>query len=317
MNLFYPVLLGVGAFIAVFYLIPVFGDYLKKKGVVGVDVNKEKKQRLPENGGLLVVAVVLLAYSLYAILSNKFFLLVNAYAVALVSLFGLLDYYRHFRPKQKIFVPLLIGFILAPAVYPAASTPFGSIYAPLALTVLFILAFPVFSNLTNMLAGFNGIEAGLSAIASLSLAVIALLFSSPDAFVFSFILFSALSAFWLYNRYPARIFPGDSLTLSCGAALTLIAFQSGLEFYLPLLLLPHIADALLKFASAGIMSREDFKPVQVRRGRLFVGRNTYLSVCRLFLLQGALAEQELVKRVLLLGLASAALAVMVAYGGVG
>jgi len=317
MNTFYPVLLGVSSFLAVFFLTPFIGAYLKKKGVVGIDVNKEKKPRIAENGGLLVVAVVLLAYASYAILSKRLVLLANVYALALVSLFGLLDYYKHFRPKQKIFVPLLIGFLLVPTVYPIAATPFGNFYAPFALAALFIVAFPLFSNITNMLAGFNGIETGLSAIASLSLAAIALMFSNYDTFMFSFLLFSALSAFWFYNRYPARIFPGDSLTLFCGAALTIIAFQSGLEFYLPILLLPHIADALLKFASAGIMSREDFKPVQVRRGRLFVGRNTYLSVCRLFLLKGALTEQELVNKVLLLELLSAAFAMLMAYGGMG
>ncbi len=308
-------LLAILTFFAVFLLTPKVGGYLRKKGIVGVDVNKEKKPKIPEQGGLIIVAVSMLAYSAYVLLEKKYFLLADVYVLLLVSLFGFLDYYKHFRPREKIVVPFAIGLIAVPMVFPFAYTPFGAFYAPLALAALFVIAFPIFSNLTNMLAGFNGIEVGLGAIASFALAMIALLFSNSGAFAFSLILFAALSAFWVYNRYPARIFPGDNLTLFCGAAFTLIAFQSGLAFYLLIILLPQIADALLKFSSAGVMSREDFRPVRVKKGRLFVGRNTYLSICRSFLLKGALTEQELVRKVLWLGVLSAALAIIIAYGG--
>lgn len=308
-------LLGAAAFVSVLVLTPALGRYLLKKGITGVDVNKEKKPVLPENAGLAVVAVSMAAYAVYAYSSGRQFLFVNVYALLFVSLFGLLDYYRHFRPREKALAPLLISLVIAPSVSYAIRTPFGSFYSPVLAMLLFVAAFTAFTNLTNMLAGFNGIESGLSAMAALSLSAVSLLFSDADGFALSFILFAGLSAFWLYNRYPARVFPGDSLTLTCGAAFTIIAFQAGLGFYLFIILLPHVADAALKFASAGIMSREDFKPVRLVEGRLRVGRNTYLSVCRLFLLHGALTERELVGKVLVLGALSSALAVAVAYGG--
>lgn len=308
-------LLGAVVFLLVLALTPAFGRYLLGKGIRGVDVNKEKKPVLPENAGLGVVAASLAAYALYAHFSGNYFLFVNVYALLFVSLFGLLDYYRHFRPREKILAPLLIALVIAPGVSHVIRTPFGVFYSPILAMLLFVFAFTAFTNLTNMLAGFNGLESGLSAMAALSLSLISLLFGDSDAFALSFLFFAGLSAFWLHNRYPARVFPGDSLTLTCGAAFTLIAFQAGLELYLPIVLLPHVADAVLKFASAGVMSREDFKPVRVKAGRLHVERNTYLSLCRLFLLNGALTERELVGKVLALGALSSALAVLVAYGG--
>src|SRR5207245_5221860 len=59
-------------------------------------------------------------------------------------------------------------------------------------------------------------------------------------------LLAALVGFLYFNRYPARIFPGDSMTLFTGAALAAAAIISHQKTYGALLFLPFIAEFILK-----------------------------------------------------------------------
>jgi len=106
-----------------------------------------------------------------------------------------------------------------------------------------------------------------------------------------------LAGFLIFNRYPAKIFPGDSGTLPIGAVLvgaTLI----GAPFYkLAILLIPYAIDAALKFTSLGIMSSSMTKPTEVKNGYLVMpkeGAKSYLSLSRLILSFRSMREWELV-----------------------
>jgi UDP-N-acetylglucosamine--dolichyl-phosphate N-acetylglucosaminephosphotransferase len=55
----------------------------------------------------------------------------------------------------------------------------------------------------------------------------------------------ALIAFLLFNRPPARIFPGDSLTYSVGAAIACIAITGNMEKLALLLFIPYFFDAAM------------------------------------------------------------------------
>ena len=73
----------------------------------------------------------------------------------------------------------------------------------------------------------------------------------------------ALIAFLYFNKYPAKIFPGDTGTLIIGATIVSIAFIGRVKLIALIVLLPNIIDAALKFYSAGVMERQQFKPTQV------------------------------------------------------
>ena len=296
-ELYFTIISCIGAFLLVFFLTPAFSGFLRKKRIIGRDVNKKGMPEIPEMGGGLVVFTFLLVYLLYGIrfAADIVPLLLT---VLLIALFGVFDHFFQFRPSMKLIFPFLVSFLALPMVSQNIYTPFGIFSLGYFAYFLFILSFPIVCNLTNMLAGFNGLETGLGVIMAFSLAVISFAHAGFNSFFMCLVLGSSLLAFLMYNRYPASVFPGDVLTMSIGAVLVLAAFSSGLEFYLFVLLAPYFIDAGLKFRSAGIMSREGRSPVIVSKGILYLPKGGYMSLLRLLISKKKLTEQGLVAKVI-------------------
>jgi UDP-N-acetylglucosamine--dolichyl-phosphate N-acetylglucosaminephosphotransferase len=152
-------------------------------------------------------------------------------------------------------------------------------------------------NFTNMLAGFNGLEIGTGAIASFGMALLAYMNNSIDGFILSSAMFGALLAFLYYNRYPAKVFPGDVGTLIIGAALFTSMVLSKAELPGAIIFVPYAADAALKYLSVGVMTRESQSPTQLREGKLYVPGGSNLSLARFFIRRRAMTEPEVVLRV--------------------
>ena len=95
---------------------------------------------------------------------------------------------------------------------------FGSVDIGILFPLLAVpIAVVVVSNVNNMLAGLNGLEAGLGFVASSFLGGYLFLFGRVEGSIISFALAAALLAFLIYNWYPSKILPGDSLTYLIGA----------------------------------------------------------------------------------------------------
>ena len=90
------------------------------------------------------------------------------------------------------------------------------------ITVFWVVAL---SNAINLIDGLDGLATGVSAIASATMVILGVLFRIDAVIVVSLCLLGSLSAFWIFNRYPARIFLGDGGSLLIGyffAVLSLI-----------------------------------------------------------------------------------------------
>src|SRR3989338_1426884 len=111
------------------------------------------------------------------------------------------------------------------------------------------------ANGFNMLAGYNGLESGMGAII---LAFLGILTLQSEQFV-SLIAFSgaaALIAFLFYNKYPAKVFPGDTLTYSIGALIAGVAILGNVERAALILFLPYFVELFLKLR--GMLRKEGF-----------------------------------------------------------
>lgn len=100
----------------------------------------------------------------------------------------------------------------------------GAWYYPLA--VLFIVAL---SNAVNLADGLDGLAAGLSLIAASALGSISGLRESSWVLQGAGALGGACAGFLNFNRYPARVFMGDTGSLALGAALALVALFAKVE----------------------------------------------------------------------------------------
>ncbi len=90
--------------------------------------------------------------------------------------------------------------------------------------LLFVLV--ASSNAVNITDGLDGLAGGLSLIAFLALGLISWnskIAGGSDIAIFCFILFGTLLGFLLFNTYPAKVFMGDTGSLSLGATLASVA----------------------------------------------------------------------------------------------
>jgi len=99
-------------------------------------------------------------------------------------------------------------------------TSFGPV-ASLLLTVLWVVAL---TNAMNLIDGLDGLTAGVTAIASLVMWIIAVRQGTmPEAAALAAVLFGVSVGFLPWNFYPARIFMGDAGALFVGYALASVA----------------------------------------------------------------------------------------------
>jgi len=215
--------------------------------------------------------------------------------VILTGIFSLLDDVYQYGTVYKVAFPLLISSLF----YFEIGFP-GVIYA--------IIFYVLITNLSNTLAGLNGVEVGLGAIITVFFA--AFLFLKASLLLNPLlILLAACLGFLMHNWYPSKVFPGDVGTYTIGSVLAGVGILSGYWYVLLLLFIPHYVDIALKFSSTGIIQKilrrspkntlSEYKALIFRNGKLYLPKKSYLSLIRL-ILRKPRGEQETVLLVLLL-----------------
>ena len=223
--------------------------------------------------------------------------------ILLVGIIGIVDDLLVLSSKEKFFLLFLAGI---PLIW-AAPPNVGILYL-----IVIPIALSIGSNLTNMLAGLNGIETGLGVISLASLTIACIILSKYDVTIISMSMLGALIAFLYFNKYPAKIFPGDTGTLIIGAAIVSIAFIGRVKLIALIVLMPNIIDAALKFYSAGVMERQQFSPTQVNDdGKLVRPEQGFKSLIRL-VLRRPIAEKDAVKIIWGIGIVFGVLGIVVA-----
>jgi UDP-N-acetylglucosamine--dolichyl-phosphate N-acetylglucosaminephosphotransferase len=108
---------------------------------------------------------------------------------------------------------------------------------------------PVASNAFNMLDAFNGELSGFTVIATAAL-LIAIVFRAVSSSSFDYIrlaatlpLAAAALCFYFYNRYPSRIFDGDSGSLMFGALFATLAIMGGVEIAALVAAIPAVLNS--------------------------------------------------------------------------
>lgn len=130
--------------------------------------------------------------------------------------------------------------------FPVVGDVYWGVLYPLVLLPLGLL---FVSNVVNMLAGTNGLSAGMSMVAALGLGIFGLMNGRIEAAVIALSLFVTLLAFLKYNMYPAKILPGDSLTYLCGAALFSAMVVGDMEKFGVFIFAPWFLEFFLKARS--------------------------------------------------------------------
>ena len=101
-----------------------------------------------------------------------------------------------------------------------------------ALLVLFILLGT--NNGTNFTDGLDGLLSSVTMVIAIFYIFVCLKYHMYDIMLFNIEMFAILFGFFLFNKYPAKIFMGDTGSLAIGAYVASMAVILGLELFLPI-----------------------------------------------------------------------------------
>ncbi len=290
--------------ISVIITTPYFIKLARERKFTSPDMNKRDKPMVVKMGGPLVLAGVLSAM----VFANP---IPGLYVILLVALMGLVDDFLDIPDWIKTLYPLLAGILLA--LDPGLMGTYINlpILGNIELGTLYLLLVPIgiaaTSNLPNLLAGFNGLETtlGIIMLAALYLVIpCGSLYKTPSKELIIAIE-GALVGFYVFNRYPSKIFPGNSLTYLIGATVGVISIINHVEVVGAIILLPQIVEFILKARSK--FKAENFGKID-DEGRLNYDGKIY-SLTHLIMKKVRPTEQELVFLLTMLQVISAGLAI--------
>lgn len=314
------VLLAVGATGVTSYdLASFFSKKFLSLGITGVDIHKLDRPVRAEMGGLSVLLAVSLGAGLMIAFDSdrSFLFFAGVGTVALAGLVGVADDKFELRQRDKTVLvaaaSVLLGLALAKSqsvYFPViGSVPFGLLYPLLVVPVAITSA----ANFSNMLAGFNGLEAGIAAISVGVMTALSALTGSTDGALLGVILLVAYVGFLVMNWYPAKIFPGDTGTLMFGAGVAAIGLIAHLEIAAIVLFMPAALDFALKMASKSPFGqRRVYGNTQVNKDGTLAPAN-YPALVHAFMRVAPTTERTLVLSVLAMEGLYACLAVAVTF----
>jgi UDP-N-acetylglucosamine--dolichyl-phosphate N-acetylglucosaminephosphotransferase len=220
---------------------------LTRSGLVVKDYYKKGNKMIPTGGGLAIMLAVLFSISINS-LFYKFeaanFVAMNV--ILLFGLFGILDDMINIgRPAKLVLMyycsyPLMQYATHSLLIFPfIGSIDIGLFYSQLILPTFVLVA----ANLVNMHSGFNGMSSGLSVIVLISLIIKSLMTGNITNIIAIIAIAGATLGFYLFERYPSRIFWGNIGSLTVGSAIgVMIVMQGYIGF---IMLLPHTINFLM------------------------------------------------------------------------
>lgn len=249
---------AVIAFAVTILFTPRWIERAHSRGLTGRDMNKRNKPRVAETGGIVVFAAFLLGMLVMLGIhwlsgqAGPFMVtLASLISVSIITLIAYIDdvsgwkrgFVRWKKPLITIvavlpLIPFLLNrlsiFVLGQEIalpwlfYPLVMVPIGFIVA---------------TNAVNLLGGFNGLETLLGIIGLSTLAWFA---QGTVFFPVLAIAVSSLAAFLWFNRYPSRVFPGDTLTYFTGTLFALVAVMGNFQTITILIMAPYILEGAIK-----------------------------------------------------------------------
>ena len=299
----YYIAAGLFSFIVTFILTRLLIPRLRRAGITGKDENKKGKPEIPEMGGIAIVAG-LSGGMLLAIFFNTFlffdfnliYLLAAILTIYIIAVIGIIDDLLKVPQWLKAILPLFAAIPLV-AVKAAGSTAmllpfigvvdFGMVY----IVVLIPIGIAVASNLTNMLAGFNGMEAGMGVVIFLTMFVLGVAYDSVEMSVISVSMLAALLAFLMFNIFPAKVFPGDVGNLTIGAALAVSVIIGSFETAGAIIVIPYVIDFFIKVKNRLPHTKQD-----LRGGKLYPRERRIKGLVHLVMRAfGGISEVNLVR----------------------
>ncbi|KAL0229064.1 hypothetical protein GEMRC1_013684 [Eukaryota sp. GEM-RC1] len=289
-------------------------------GFFGRDLNKGDNQTLiPESTGIIPATIFIVIVVLWSLCVSDTNLRIryisSILSICLMTFLGFADDVLNLRWRYKLILPAIAGLpvivsytgsslVVIPKplrlFLPFESLEFGRLY------YLYLLALLLFcTNSINIYAGINGLEVGQSLVISFSLVAYHIyhLFTSSFETDSHYLALSLLLPFCLcsmglfqFNKYPSKVFVGDSFTYFAGITLAVSAIVGEFTKLLLLLFIPQLVNFLYSLPQLiGIVPcpRHRLPTFDPETGKL-IGVPTHLNLINLVLkIAGPMHERSL------------------------
>jgi len=308
-------------FAVTFLSTPVIARFMKSHGITGKDVHKIGGPEIPEMCGMAILFGLSVGATGYAILVPGSAREAMAFlgATLIAGSIGIVDDRHPLGPKTK---PLLTAIACVPILLLGTYVPYpnlpliGEARLTIVYPLLIPLAIAVTSNAVNMMDVMNGVMPGTVAIIATMLTGILIVAGEWKIAPLSAGLVAAMLALFYFNRFPAKVFSGDTGSLAVGAALGALAILGRMEMVVVIALMPQIMNAFYGLSSIGrLYERREIRqrPTKLLNdGRLAATaeKNAPITLARLILAAGPFTERNLVRGMMLLTVLSSILALL-------
>ncbi|MDW8033951.1 MAG: hypothetical protein RMI79_03315 [Nitrososphaerota archaeon] len=302
-----------------------------KLGIFGIDYHKPNRPQVPEMGGLAFLTGVSAASIPLFLLSPYFTETLGTLVTVLATgIVGIIDD----KKKLNAFVkPLLTAAAGIPLIiiHPYRGILILPLKIAFQIPLLYIVIIPGFlavvSNSINMFDTMNGTAVGSSLLVLVTLFIAIVLKSLSGGvdvilagLIFTMLLFPLIVVF-IYNKYPAKVFVGDTGTLSIGGALLAFSIINNCEALLIIGLLPHLTNGFFNLSSVGRLferSELDVRPIIVSDdGTITVNTDLRapITLTRFVTALGFTSEKDIIRAMMMLCILSDILIILTVAAG--
>ena len=236
-----------------------FGQFIREEGPQA----HLSKSGTPTMGGVAMAAGITVAGILSVLLGlsdagDILAILLSMYAFGAI---GFIDDYNKIAkkqnegltPKQKLLLQCLFGVALAVFMmmregssviipFTGKSVDMGLMFIPFVVFIEVAMA-----NSVNLTDGLDGLAASVSAIVACCFAIIGMCLSGRSSGAMASAgqaVFGAAIGYLIYNKYPAKIFMGDTGSMALGGVLSAMAIVGRVEWLLPIAGAIFVIEAL-------------------------------------------------------------------------
>jgi UDP-GlcNAc:undecaprenyl-phosphate GlcNAc-1-phosphate transferase len=261
-EIFYVIYFVLSICFVYFLIIPIKRIALKLNILDHPNIpRKSQSTPVPYLGGVAIAVVIWLLVS-SLIFINLFdstqieFSLYALVSASVIGLIGLIDDIKGLGAISRLFFQFVVGIFVAFFIVSFNfEISFLQIYQiNILLTILWIM---VISNSVNFIDNIDGGSAGIVIFSSIPIAFIAFRENQIDLFFLVLITSGSLLGFLLWNKFPAKIYLGDSGALFIGVLISIFtikispsAFQPNIAVFIPIVILTvPILDFLVAITS--------------------------------------------------------------------
>lgn len=253
---------------------PIVKTFAQKVGAMDVpgEARRVHDHPIPRMGGLAIFIGFLLSVVLFADISKQVRGILLG-AIIIVTI-GAIDDIVSLNAWVKLagqiaaaVVAVLHGVIIEvlmnPNIFSQSEHLILGIFS-IPITIIWIVGV---TNSVNLIDGLDGLAVGVSAIASVTMLVVAMVASEGNTAVILAALAGACIGFMPYNLNPAKIFMGDTGALLLGYVLSTVSVMGMIKFYavvtfiVPVLALAiPVCDTLFAIIRRVIRGQSPFTP---------------------------------------------------------